>query len=70
MALEFIPLRWDPLIRVFRVYPIMFNINFKQIMAFYDFFVKSKNLGFRALFRPYQKRDETEIDFEGPKWSK
>ena len=61
MALEFISLRSDPLICAPRVSIVMFGVNSTKIMAFYDFFVKSKNLGFRALFWPYQKRDEPYI---------
>jgi len=69
MALEFIPFRPYLLVYVFIVPLVMFSMNFTQIMPIYDFFVILKNLGFRALFCPYRKRDEPYIGSDDLIWS-
>ena len=61
IALKFIPLQSDRVFNFKSVNLVVFNIEIIIITSFYDFFVTWKNLGFRAFFCPYRKRDESYI---------
>ena len=59
IALKFIPLQFDRVFNMQSVILGVFNVEITTIWSVYDFFVILKNLGFRALFCPYRKREDT-----------
>ena len=59
IGVEIIPSHSPNVFDMKSVILVVLNVEITISMSFYDFFVTLKNLGFRALFCPYWKRDET-----------